>query len=318
MRSLSPPVKPIFAWRHSPTVTTRWRSGWVAVAVALVASVASVSLPASLVGAAPDRADPASEAKRLANERERVRTRRASKASQINVLEADDAKVSAALTDLNQNVGSQQDLLLQAQEGVQDSQRQAEEAENRVGDAEIKLGKLRDGLANRAAKAFVTMPGQSLSAASNSSGPAELMTRRTYLNLVTGNDRNQIEDLRATEEDLRAARSSAKSATEREEDRRGEVSSRLGRLQAAQAEQLDFQEDVANRIASASAEAEGLAVQDEKLSSELVEQQLALTAQLKKAEEEREAKLAALQQAKLKQAADLQAAVDEHEAEVAQ
>ena len=105
MRSLSPPVKPIFAWRHSPTVTTRWRSGWVAVAVALVASVASVSLPASLVGAAPDRADPASEAKRLANERERVRTRRASKASQINVLEADDAKVSAALTDLNQNVG---------------------------------------------------------------------------------------------------------------------------------------------------------------------------------------------------------------------
>jgi len=65
---------------------------------------------------------------------------------------------------------------------------------------------------------------------------------------------------------------------------------------------------VADRIASASAEAAGLKKADEKLSTELVKQQLALTAQLKQAEEQRKAKIAALQAAKLQQAAQLKAA----------
>ena len=313
MRSFLPPFNTAVAQRR----TQRLSAAWVAVAMALIAGVTSAAIPVGPAGAAPAQADHASEAKRLAGEREQVRAQRASKASQIDALAADDDKVSAALNDLNQNVSSQQDLLLEAQKGVQDSQRQAKEAEKRAGDAETKLGKLRDGLADRAAKAFVTMPGQSFGAASENAGPTQLMTRRTYLNLVAGNDRTQVEDLRATEEDLRAARSSAKSASERAQERRSEVSARLGKLQAAQAEQLDFQEEVANRIASASAEAEGLAAQDEKLSGELVKQQLALTAQLKKAEEERKAKIAALQEAKLKQAADLQAAADAQRAAAA-
>jgi septal ring factor EnvC (AmiA/AmiB activator) len=314
MRSFPPRPDLADARRRAPGLM----AAWAAVAVTLISGVTSASIPAGPAGAAPSRTDYASEAKRLAGEREQVRAQRASKASQIDALAADDDKVSAALNDLNQNVSSQQDLLLEAQKGVQDSQRQAKEAEKRATDAEIKLGKLRDGLADRAAKAFVTMPGQSFGAASEDTGPTQLMTRRTYLNLVAGNDRTQVEDLRATEQDLSAARASAASASERAQQRRAEVSSRLGRLQAAQAEQLDFQEEVANRIASASAEAAGLAAQDEKLSTELVKQQLALTAQLKKAEEDRKAKIAALQQAKLKQAADLQAAAEAQRAAAAQ
>ena len=275
MRSFPPRPDLAAARRRTPGLM----AAWAAVAVTLISGVTSASIPAGPAGAAPSRTDYASEAKRLAGEREQVRAQRASKASQIDALAADDDKVSAALNDLNQNVSSQQDLLLEAQKGVQDSQRQAKEAEKRATDAETKLGKLRDGLADRAAKAFVTMPGQSFGAASEDTGPTQLMTRRTYLNLVAGNDRTQVEDLRATEQDLSAARASAASASERAKNRRAEVSSRLGRLQAAQAEQLDFQEEVANRIASASAEAEGLAAQDEKLSTELVKQQLALTAQ---------------------------------------
>ena len=197
--------------------------------------------------------------------------------------------MSAALSDLSKNVSSQQDLLLEAQNGVRDSERQAKEAEQRAKEAGTKLGSLRDGLADRAAQAFVTMPSHSFGAASEDSSPNQLMTRRTYLNLVAGNDRTQVEDLRATEQDLTTAKASAKSASERAQARRAEVSSRLAKLQAAQAEPLDFQEAVADRIASASAEAAGLEQADEKLSTELVKQQLALTAQLKQAEEQRKA-----------------------------
>ncbi|MEZ5372429.1 MAG: D-alanyl-D-alanine carboxypeptidase family protein [Microthrixaceae bacterium] len=286
--------------------------------VALLVATAAVSLPAAPAGAAPTQSDPASEAQRLAAEREEVRAQRASKAAQIDALKADDDKVSAALSDLNQNVSSQQDLLLEAQNGVQDAERQAKEAEQRAKDAGDKLGQLREDVADRAAEAFVTMPAHSFGAASDQSDPTQLMTRRTYLNLVAGNDRSQVEDLRATEQDLGAAQESAASATERAQERRAEVSSRLAKLQAAQAEQLDFQEAVANRIASASAEAEGLAEADEELSTELVQQQLALTAQLKKAEEQRKAKIAALEAAKLKQAAELSAAAEAQKAAAAQ
>ena len=66
------------------------------------------------------KVDPASEAKRLGSEREQVRAQRATKAAQINALQADDDKVSAALSDLSKNVSSQQDLLLEAQNGVRD------------------------------------------------------------------------------------------------------------------------------------------------------------------------------------------------------
>ena len=276
--------------------------------VGLVTVLASVTMSSVPAGAAPVKVDPASEAKRLGSEREQVRAQRASKATQINALRADDDKVSAALSDLSKNVSSQQDLLLEAQNGVRDSERQAKEAEQRAKEAGTKLGSLRDGLADRAAQAFVTMPSHSFGAASEDSSPNQLMTRRTYLNLVAGNDRTQVEDLRATEQDLTTAKASAKSASERAQARRAEVSSRLAKLQAAQAEQLDFQEAVADRIASASAEAAGLEKADEKLSTELVKQQLALTAQLKQAEEQRKAKIAALQAAKLQQAAQLKAA----------
>jgi len=276
--------------------------------VGLVTVLASVTMSSVPAGAAPVKVDPASEAKRLGSEREQVRAQRASKATQINALRADDDKVSAALSDLSKNVSSQQDLLLEAQNGVRDSERQAKEAEQRAKEAGTKLGSLRDGLADRAAQAFVTMPSHSFGAASEDSSPNQLMTRRTYLNLVAGNDRTQVEDLRATEQDLTTAKASAKSASERAQARRAEVSSRLAKLQAAQAEQLDFQEAVADRIASASAEAAGLKKADEKLSTELVKQQLALTAQLKQAEEQRKAKIAALQAAKLQQAAQLKAA----------
>ena len=201
--------------------------------VGLVTVLASVTMSSVPAGAAPVKVDPASEAKRLGSEREQVRAQRASKATQINALRADDDKVSAALSDLSKNVSSQQDLLLEAQNGVRDSERQAKEAEQRAKEAGTKLGSLRDGLADRAAQAFVTMPSHSFGAASEDSSPNQLMTRRTYLNLVAGNDRTQVEDLRATEQDLTTAKASAKSASERAQARRAEVSSRLAKLQQA-------------------------------------------------------------------------------------
>ena len=76
---------------------------------------------ASLVpvaGAAPTQSDPAAEAKRLAAEREALRKERATQASQIDALEVNSADISAALSDLQANVASQQDLLLEAQRAV--------------------------------------------------------------------------------------------------------------------------------------------------------------------------------------------------------
>ncbi|MFZ1440850.1 MAG: hypothetical protein WAX12_19755, partial [Candidatus Microthrix subdominans] len=132
MRSFPPRPDLAAARRRTPGLM----AAWAAVAVTLISGVTSASIPAGPAGAAPSRTDYASEAKRLAGEREQVRAQRASKASQIDALAADDDKVSAALNDLNQNVSSQQDLLLEAQKGVQDSQRQAKEAEKRATDAE--------------------------------------------------------------------------------------------------------------------------------------------------------------------------------------
>jgi LAS superfamily LD-carboxypeptidase LdcB len=266
-------------------------------------------------GAAPAQTDPAKEAKRLAAERETLRKERATQASKINALEANQSEISAALTDLQTNVASQQELLLDAQNSVDEADRQAKEAEKRAEQSRAKLSLARRDLASRAVDSYIYLPNAAVGG-SNPESATEMVARMTYLDVVAGNDRDDVDIIRTINEDLAAQLELAAEAKERAQRKRTEVSSRLAELQKAQAEQLGFQESVADRIAAATAEAQGLAAQDEKLSKELVKQQLALAEQLRKAEEERKrreqallaAKIKAMEEAKLKAQAQERAA----------
>lgn len=276
---------------------------------------------ASLVpvaGAAPTQSDPAAEAKRLAAEREALRKERATQASQIDALEANSADISAALSDLQANVASQQDLLLEAQRAVDEADRQAKEADKRADQARSQLALARKDLAERAVDSYIYLPDSSLGAQAQPDDATQMVSRKTYLNVVAGNDRDSVDTIRAIDQDLADQLALAADAKTRAQERRGEVSGRLAALQKAQAEQLGFQESVADRIAAATAEANGLAAQDEKLSKELIKQQMALAEQLRKAEEERKkreqallaAKIKAIEEAKLKAEAQKKAAAE--------
>lgn len=268
-----------------------------AVVGAIVALCGLSSAPP--VGANQRQTDPAAEAKRLAEEREQLKEQRAKKATQIDALQADNKSVSAALEDLSANVAGQQDRLLDAQNSVEEAERQATEAKKRAKEATAKLATLRAALRDRVLKAYTMMPSEIQMSTSVPSDATDLVNRQTYIDVISGNDRGAVEQVRMVAQDLDNENKAAEEATARAQERRAEASSRLAELQQAQAEQLDFQEGVADRIAAATAEANGLAAQDEKLSKELVKQQLALAAQLKKAEEERKRREAALVAAKV-------------------
>lgn len=272
-----------------------WRAGAALGTLAVVLSV-----PGGPIAATPRESDPAAEAKRLSAEREKVRANRAQKAAKLDALTADQDEVSAALDDLQSNVTRQQELLLEAQRAVDEADRQATEADKRARAAKLELVTQRREITERAVNAYIYLPATRGGTAAQPGDATDMVSRQAYLDFVAGGDRQEVDRYRAIEQDLEAQLQMSRDAKARAQERRSEVSARLGKLQEAQAEQLGFQEAVAERIAATSAEARGLAAQDEKLSKELVKQQLALAEQLRKAEEERKRREQALFAAKVK------------------
>lgn len=288
------------ALRTDSTTTTttrpqvgRVRWGFQRGITVVVAGLMTVSV-GSVAAAAPRPTDPATEAKRLAAAREKVRQQRASKASQLNALQANNAQLSSALADLQSDVQGQQDQLLEAQKAVDEATQQAADADRRAAAARDELGRLRGGLARRAVNAYIFLPDSAGASAARPTSANDFAARRTYLDIAAGNDRDAVDRLRTAKEDFDSQRQMASDAKARAKANRAEVSARLAKLQKAQARQLGFQEVVADRIAAATAEANGLKGQDESLSKQLLVQQVALAEQLRKAEEERKRREQAL------------------------
>lgn len=213
-------------------------------------------------------------------ERAAVQERRAELASQIDVLNADLAEITAALEAIGRNVEAQRARVEDAQRAANQAQADADAARAEEEAKQVEIATLQDQQEQLLVDAYISegTNQDSLDALSGSS-PTEAAERRALVD-ITGNRNEDVADLlQAAREDLADARARAEDAAQRAEEHRAEVTRRLEELRASQDEQRDLQERAEERIDSVRAADDELALEEFGLSAEIAEEERAAAAE---------------------------------------
>lgn len=232
---------------------------------------------ALLVATSAGVSDLATAAPSTRAERDRVRREQAQKAAELDVLRAEDGKVTAALRAMSAEVRAHEQQLVAAEQAVSVSDARAAEAESAEEAMEARVVALQASLRDMAVQEFIT--GGRLKIDTLAYGPddlAEVARRSVLADVALGSTTVISQELRAASEDLTVAREAADDAAAAAVARRDALDTRLAELAAARDQQAAFAERLDARIESRLAEAAALAALDAKLSAEIVRQQAAL------------------------------------------
>ncbi len=212
----------------------------------------------------------------LEAQRNAVRAQKAKSASKVNALKASDSQIKSTLNDLSANVSDTSQRLQDAQAAVSQAESDQATAQAQIASAKSKLGALRKRIRTQAVEAYVSGQAQDGWSIFTPGSADDAINRETILDFQSAHSLDSLEDYRSIQEDLDSAKQRADSAAQRAHDHRDAVSQRLAQLQAAQAQQQKFADQVDQRIDSELAEADSLSSVDSALSSQIVQQQSAL------------------------------------------
>lgn len=240
-----------------------------------VMAAALLALVVSPAGAAPGQS-----LSELKSQREKARAEAAANAASLDVLEADDAEIEAALATLTSNIANQSSLLEDAQRAVEQAEADEAAALAAQAEAEDELAALTATMKQQAVDAYTTAPVDETIAMLSANTIDEAVTRRTVLELQASQNLDAVEEFRAVRERLAAARESAEEASARATSKRQEAADRLDSLEAARAEQEEFALALDDKIDARLAEAASLEAIDAELSSKISSEQQRVAAAL--------------------------------------
>jgi len=221
--------------------------------------------------------------KDLQAQRAKVRSDAARKASELNVLKANDAELSRALQALSNDVTTQQALLEDAEAAAARADEEVAAAEAALEQSEKELAALRGNIRNEAIEQYVSAPRDDEWSVFAGGDPNDALTRRTILQLRSTRSQDSAEQYRSIQEDLARQRQEKEDASRRAKEKRSAVQTRLQSLQASQEQQESVQAQIDDRIDQALAEADALAQSDATLSGEISKRQAELARQLEAA-----------------------------------
>ncbi len=242
-----------------------------------VAAVVAVSvLPFSAPASAVRSQDGGSSLQELQRQREELRQKKVSQASQVNALEASDAEVSTALSALTANVSAQQDRVEEAERAVAQASAEQKAAEAAQTAKQAELDEITAQMKESAVEAYVTMGSGDTFATLGSDDINDAVNKRTLLSMRASKDIDLAERYRSVQEDLEIQRVTAEAAAERARTNQVAVEDRLDELNSAYAEQQAFAAQVEQRLDAALAEADSLASLDAGLSKTIAGKQAEL------------------------------------------
>jgi len=208
----------------------------------------------------------------LQRQRSDVQSKKASKASEVNTLEASDAEVTAALQTLNANVSSQQDRVEEAERAVAQAEADQKAAEDAQAQAQAELDTIRTDLRQSAIETYMSA-GSSDPASVGAEDANEAVAMRTLMSMRANEGLNLAEQYRSKQEDLEIQRSAAADARERATQHKANVDEKLKELKTAQDQQQAFAAQVEARLNSALAEADSLSQIDATLGGQIAAKQ---------------------------------------------
>ena len=242
-----------------------------------VAAVVAVSvLPFAATPASAVRNQDGGSIQQLQRQRDEVRQKKASQASQVNVLQASDAEVSAALSTLSSNVSAQQDRVEEAERAVAQATSEQKAAEAAQAQKQKELDEITAQMKESAVEAYVSMGSGDTFATLGADDINDAVNKRTLLSMRASKDIDLAERYRSVQEDLETQRATAAAAAERARSNQTAVEDRLDELSDAYQAQQAFAAQVEQRLDSALAEADSLATLDAGLSKSIAGKQAEL------------------------------------------
>jgi len=214
----------------------------------------------------------------LRKERADVLAKKAQVASQVDVLKDDDAKVSASLDALSQNVGAQSAAMKQADAAAQRARLAAEQA--RAAEATA-LGSVRaaeESLRRAAVLTYTSGQGKGMQVEGDDINA--ISRAQAYGALATGRQTDALDKLEGARKDFARAASQRKAAAGAAERQLASAQVRLATLNRARAQQQGFADQVSERLDRTLSEAQSLASVDASLSAEITKREAALAAKL--------------------------------------
>ena len=214
----------------------------------------------------------------LRKERADVLAKKAQVATQVDALQADDAKVSASLDALTDNVGAQSAAMQRADAAAQKARQAAELARAAEARALEAMRASEEGMRRTAVQTYTAGSRRSLQVQGDDIN--DISRARAYGAVATGRQTDALDRLEASRKDLARASSQRKSAAAAAERQLAAAQNRLASLNRARAQQLGYAEQVADRLDRTLSEADSLASVDAALSSEITKREAALAAKL--------------------------------------
>ncbi|NLA36066.1 MAG: hypothetical protein GX868_10330 [Actinobacteria bacterium] len=249
------------------------------VAASLLVSFAAAPFasPATIAGADTSSSAASAKLKELQTQRDRLRNQKANAASNVNVLQSQDADLEKALATLRANVESEASLLEDAEQAAVAADQRAQESLAAESQAEAELVELNEQIKEQARRAYAQ--------GSVQDDPLQLLTensltdasrKRTYRSAQALSGADAVEHYRTIQANLLSAREEAQSASSAAQSHRAAVAERLTKLESAQDEHERLAAEVESRIERAMAEAASLESLDSTLAGQISSQQTVL------------------------------------------
>jgi hypothetical protein len=237
-------------------------------AAAAVALLALAPLPA------------AAQASGTEAEREAVRDRQGRIAHQIDVLQASDAEIAAALDEIDAALARQQHALEAALAAVDEAARAERQAGRDLRRAQRDVEVLEQAIVEMAVASYVHPPTADLVQSLQAPTLSDALKQQVFLAVRAQRDLSLLDLLEVAEYEADVRAQELAVAVEAAEHAVAAADAELARLDAERDQQVQFAVDLQGRIDGALAEAAALADLDAELSAQIVAEQAALIERL--------------------------------------
>lgn len=208
---------------------------------------------------APAGAATAAEARKR---QEQVRAKRAEAAAQVNALKSSDVELEKAVAVLATQVRSQDAKVAAIRQAVGVAERQVVASEEKITATEIEMQSLQAAVVDRAVVSYMRPAHGSIEGIAGAKSIEDASRRSSMLRQVANSDRDVIDELRATREDLGVEREKAEAARRLAAERREAAKEQLGALKGNLAAKARVEAALDARINEVSAEVVALEKED--------------------------------------------------------
>jgi peptidoglycan hydrolase CwlO-like protein len=252
--------------------------------LALVIGVVALGSGAAVwspVASGADDPDPA----KTERARDDVRSQRAEVDLQIDALQAKDVEVQAALSELENNVATQQAELDEAERAHEEAEGELAAAIQAVADAQLRIDELNRRADELVVQSFVSPPTDNALDAFRADSLSDAAVKQAVIEIQADTDADILDQLDEAHEDMEVEQANKMAAEAAAEEQKDEAAQELVDVQAALDQQQDFAADLEERLNAKLAEAESLKVFDKALSDRLVREQAEVARRLRAMQE---------------------------------